>query len=183
MSATTIFSKQIPAGVYNVDPKHSSVGFAVRHMGIATVRGAFQQFEGRIDASGQAPTLEGTVTVASITTGDEQRDGHLLAPDFFDAERYPHIRFHSTATEVGDEGTIRLDGEIEIKGVNKPIKLVGTLAEGGADPWGNERIGFELEAVIDRRDFGLAWNQPLPSGGLLVDNTVKLLVSVSAVKE
>jgi polyisoprenoid-binding protein YceI len=152
-------------------------------MGIATVRGAFQQFEGKIDASGDAPALEGAVTVASVTTGDEQRDGHLLAPDFFDAERYPHIRFRSTASEVAEGGAIRLDGEIEIKGVNKPIELVGTVAEGGADPWGNERIGFELEAVIDRRDFGLAWNQPLPGGGLLVDNAVKLLISVSAVRE
>jgi polyisoprenoid-binding protein YceI len=183
MSTTTISPASIPAGVYNVDPKHSSVGFAVRHMGIATVRGSFRQFEGKIDATGDAPTLEGVVQVASITTGDEQRDGHLLAPEFFDAQRHPQIRFHSTATEGADEGTIRLSGEIEIKGVSKPIELVGTVAEGGTDPWGSERIGVELETEIDRRDFGLEWNQPLPGGGLLVANEVKLIVSVSAVKE
>lgn len=183
MSTTTISSERIPAGVYKVDPKHSSVGFAVRHMGIATVRGSFQQFEGTIDASSGAATLAGTVQVSSITTGDEQRDGHLLSPEFFDAERNPQIRFHSTATEIADDGTIRLTGEIELKGVSKPIDLVGTVAEGGADPWGNERIGFEVETSIDRREFGLEWNQTLPGGGLLVANEVKLLISVSAVKE
>jgi polyisoprenoid-binding protein YceI len=183
MSATTVSTGRIPSGTYNVDPKHSNVGFAVRHMGIATVRGSFQEFAGRIDATGGAPTLEGTVQVASITTGDEQRDGHLLSPEFFDVERHPEIRFHSTASEVADDGSIRLNGEIEIKGVTRPIELVGTVAEGGTDPWGNERIGFEVETELDRREFGLNWNQPLPGGGLLVANEVKLLVSVSAVKE
>ena len=183
MSTTTISTERIPAGVYTVDPKHSNVGFAVRHMGIATVRGSFQEFQGKIDAGSNAPTLEGVVEVASITTGDEQRDGHLLSPEFFDVERNPQIRFHSTASEIAQDGTIRLNGEIAIKGVTKPIELVGTIAEGGTDPWGNERIGLEVETVIDRRDFELSWNQPLPGGGLLVANEVKLLVSVSAVKE
>ena len=183
MSTTTISLERIPAGVYSIDPRHSSVGFAVRHMGIATVRGSFQNFEGTIEASGGAPTLTGTVHVSSITTGEEQRDGHLLSPEFFDVARYPDIRFHSTATEIADDGSIRLTGEIEIKGVSKPIELVGTVAEGGVDPWGSERIGFEVETTIDRREFGLEWNQTLPGGGLLVANEVKLIVSVSAVKE
>src|SRR5437763_8962111 len=179
MSATTTSTGRIPTGVFTVDPKHSNVGFAVRHMGIATVRGSFQAFAGKIDATGRAPALEGTVQVASIATGDEQRDGHLRSPEFFDVERHPEIRFYSTASEVADDGSIRLNGEIEIKGVTKPIELLGTVAEGGTDPWGNERIGFEVETEIDRREFGLNWNQPLPGGGLLVANEVKLLVSVS----
>jgi polyisoprenoid-binding protein YceI len=183
MSSTTISTERIPAGNYSVDPKHSNVGFAVRHMGIATVRGSFQEFQGKIDASGDAPSLEGAVEVASITTGDDQRDGHLRSPEFFDSDGHPQIRFHSTASEVAEDGTIRLSGEIEIKGVTKPIELIGTVAEGGVDPWGNERIGFEVETLIDRRDFGLSWNQPLPGGGLLVAHEVKLLISVSAVKE
>ena len=183
MSTPTISIERIPAGIYNVDPKHSNVGFAVRHMGIATVRGGFQEFQGKIDASGETRTLEGTAWIRSITTGDEQRDGHLRSPEFFDVERHSQIRFHSTASEIVHDGTIRLNGEIEIKGVTKPIELVGTIAEGGTDPWGNERIGFELETTIDRREFGLSWNQPLPGGGLLVANEVKLFVSVSAVKE
>jgi len=182
MSATTLSPDRIPAGTYNVDPAHSSVAFEVRHMGIATVRGAFRRFQGTLDATADAPILSGTVDVASIDTGDEQRDAHLTAPDFFDAERYPEITFHSTATEATDDGRIRLAGEITIKGVTKPIELVGAAAENGADPWGNERVGFEVEGVIDRRDYDLKWNQTLPNGNLLVSNEVKLLVSVSAVK-
>ncbi|MGZ4169009.1 MAG: YceI family protein [Solirubrobacteraceae bacterium] len=180
MSATTL--QQIPTGTYNVDPSHSSVGFEVKHMGIATVRGRFGAFEGTIDASGDAPVLQGTVDVATIDTGDANRDGHLKGPEFFDAEQQPQISFHSTATEVGGGGQITLQGEITIKGISKPIELTGEIAENGQDPWGNERIGLELSSAIDRRDFDLKWNQTLPNGNLLVANEVKLVVSVSAVK-
>jgi polyisoprenoid-binding protein YceI len=182
MSATVISPERIPTGTYSVDATHSNVGFEVRHMGIATVRGVFKKFEGAIDATGQAPRLEGTVEVASIDTGEENRDGHLQAPDFFDVQQYPQITFHSTATEAGADGSIRLAGEITIKGVTKPIELIGTLAENGEDPWGNERIGLEVTGEIDRRDYDLKWNQTLPNGNLLISNTVKLVVSVSAVK-
>jgi polyisoprenoid-binding protein YceI len=182
MSATTIAPNHIPAGTYTIDPAHSSVGFAVRHMGIATVRGSFERIQGTIEATGETPLLDGVVEVASVSTGDQQRDAHLASPEFFDAERHPEIQFRSTGAEVADEGRARLAGEITIKGVTKPIELSGTIAVGGTDPWGKERIGIELEAEIDRRDFDLNWNQPLPGGGLLVANEVKLLLSVSAVK-
>jgi polyisoprenoid-binding protein YceI len=180
MSATTV--TQLPSAVYNVDPSHSSVGFEVKHMGIATVRGRFGAFEGTIDATGDAPVLKGTVQVATIDTGDANRDGHLKGPEFFDAEQHPTISFHSTTTEVGGAGDITLQGEITIKGITKPIELTGEVAENGQDPWGNERIGLELTSAIDRRDYDLKWNQTLPNGNLLVANEVKLLVSVSAVK-
>jgi polyisoprenoid-binding protein YceI len=183
MSATTLSPESVPTGTYNIDPSHSSVGFEVRHMGIATVRGAFRRFAGTIDASGDTPALNGTVEVASVDTGDENRDGHLTAPDFFDAEQHPEIAFHTTSLQDAADGQVKLAGEITIKGVTKPIELTGTAADGGTDPWGNERIGFEVEGVIDRRDFDLSWNQTLPNGNLLVSNDVKLLVSVSAVKE
>jgi polyisoprenoid-binding protein YceI len=180
MSATQI-SERIPAGTYNLDPSHASVGFAVRHLGMSSVRGAFQRFQGSLEASGETPVLQGTVDVASISTADEQRDAHLTAPDFFDVERHPEIRFHSTAIDLGDDGTVKLAGEITIKGVTKPIELTGTIG-GGADPWGNERVGIDLEGTIDRREFGLKWNQTLPNGDLLVGNEVKLLVNAEAVK-
>ena len=180
MSATVI--SQIPTGTYTVDPTHSNVGFEVRHMGIATVRGAFKKFEGAIDATGDAPRLEGSVEVSSIDTGEENRDGHLQAPDFFDAQQHPQIRFHSTATEADSDGSVKLAGEITIKGITQPIELSGTLAENGEDPWGNERIGLELTGKIDRREFDLKWNQTLPNGNLLLANEVKLVLSVSAVK-
>src|ERR1700694_4285887 len=108
MSATTISLETIPSGTYEVDPAHSSVGFDVRHMGIATVRGAFRRFQGTLDATGEAPVLRGSVEVASIDTGEEQRDAHLTAPDFFDAETPPEISFHSTASEPLEDGKIRL---------------------------------------------------------------------------
>ena len=180
MSAITL--QTIPTGVYNVDPTHSNVGFEVRHMGIATVRGKFGTFQGQIDASGDAPVLEGSVDVSTVDTGEANRDGHLKGPEFFDADQYPQITFHGTTTEAGPDGSVTLKGEITLKGITKPIELNGELAENGADPWGNERIGLELTSVIDRRDFDLAWNQTLPNGNLLVSNEVKLLVSVSAVK-
>jgi polyisoprenoid-binding protein YceI len=179
MSATQL--TQIPSAVYNVDPAHSSVGFEVKHMGIATVRGRFGAFEGTIDATG-SPVLKGTVDVATIDTGDANRDAHLKGPEFFDADQQPKISFNSTATEVGDAGDITLEGEITIKGVSKPIELTGEIAENGEDPWGNERIGLELSTTIDRREFDLKWNQTLPNGNLLVANDVKLLLGVSAVK-
>lgn len=180
MSATSLQS--IPTGTYNIDPAHSSVGFEVRHMGIATVRGAFRKFQGSVDATGDAPVLQGSVEVSSIDTGEAQRDGHLISPDFFDVENHPEITFHSTAGDAVDGDRVRLSGEITMKGITKPIELTGVVAEGGTDPWGNERIGLELEGVIDRREFDLKWNQTLPNGNLLVSNEVKLLLSVSAVK-
>jgi polyisoprenoid-binding protein YceI len=182
LSTTTLSLDAIPAGTYNVDPVHSNVGFEVRHMGIATVRGTFRKFQGAIDATGDAPVLQGAVEAASIDTGDPQRDAHLVSPEFFDAATQPEITFHSTAGESVDGNQVRLTGEITIKGITKPIELTGVVAEGGADPWGNQRIGLELSAVIDRREFDLKWNQTLPNGNLLVSNEVKLLVSVSAVK-
>ena len=182
MSTTATSLDAIPAGTYNVDPVHSNVGFEVRHMGIATVRGAFRKFQGTIDATGAAPVLEGSVEVASIDTNEPNRDGHLASPEFFDAENHAQITFHSTAGEPVDGGQIRLAGEITIKGITKPLELTGVVAEGGEDPWGNQRIGLELSAVIDRREFDLKWNQTLPNGNLLVSNEVKLLLSISAVK-
>jgi polyisoprenoid-binding protein YceI len=181
MSATTL--TQIPAGTYAVDPAHSNVGFEIRHMGIATVRGAFKQFAGTVEATGEYPTLSGSVEVSSIDTGESNRDGHLQSPEFFDAQQFPQITFQTTATEIGAGDQITLSGEITIKGTTKPIVLTGTLAENGEDPWGHERIGFEVEGKIDRREFDLKWNQTLPNGNLLLANDVKLVVSVSAVKE
>jgi polyisoprenoid-binding protein YceI len=182
MSATGISLERIPAGTYNVDPVHSSVGFEVRHMGIATVRGAFRKFQGTVDATGAAPVLQGTVEVASVDTGEPQRDGHLTSPDFFDVENHPEITFRSISGEALDGGQVRLDGEITMKGITKPIELTGVIGEGGEDPWGNQRIGLELSTVIDRREFDLNWNQTLPNGNLLVSNEVKLLLGISAVK-
>lgn len=179
---STITPEATQAGTYSVDPSHSNVGFAVRHMGIATVRGSFKKFAGTVEAAGGKLTLSGSVDAASVDTGDQNRDGHLQSPEFFDAAQFPQITFTSTGAEPTPDGKVKLTGEITIRDTTKAIELVGELAENGQDPWGNERIGFEVEGKIDRREFGLQWNQTLPNGNLLVANEVKLIVSVSAVK-
>jgi polyisoprenoid-binding protein YceI len=179
---TTTTPTTIPTGTYTIDPSHSNVGFAVKHMGIATVRGVFRTFNGSVESTGEALGLNGSVEVASIDTGEANRDGHLQSPEFFDAAQHPTITFRSTQAQASSDGTLKLLGEITIKGITKPIELTGSLAEGGEDPWGKQRVGFEVEGRIDRRDFELKWNQTLPNGNVLVANEVKLLVSVSAVK-
>ena len=182
MSTATPTVTSIPQGTWNIDPSHSSVEFTVKHMGIATVRGQATKFEGAIESTGEQAGLKGSVDVASITTHDEQRDQHLGAPDFFDAQRFPQIEFSAESIELSGDGTARVPGQITLKGVTKPIELKGNYTGTGTDPWGNERVGLEVSAVIDRREFGLEWNQPLPGGGLLVSNEVTLLLSASAVK-
>ena len=176
MSTLEITENTIPTGTWNVDPTHSAVEFAVRHMMIATVKGRFTDFEAVLEG-GEEPHLEGTIGVASADTGDENRDAHLSAPDFFDAERYPRAKF--VATQIEPE---RVVGELTLRGVTKEIELDATWTGAGTDPWGSERIGLELEGEIDRTEYGLVWNQPLPTGGFLVDDRVKLLASFSLVK-
>ena len=173
----------IPTGTWAVDPTHSHVEFAVRHMKIATVKGRAAAFSAMLDSTGPEPTLEGVVQAASITTYDEQRDGHLASPEFFDSERFPEIEFRSTSFDETGGKDLRIVGEITIKGVTKEIELAGSFTGAGVDPWGNDRTGLDLTGVIDRRDFGLAWNAPIPGGGFLVDDDVKVSASFSFVRK
>jgi polyisoprenoid-binding protein YceI len=168
----------VQAGIWQADPVHSSVGFAVRHNGIATFKGGFDQFAAAL-AGGK---LAGAAQVSSVRVDDETLNGHLLSPDFFDAERYPEIRFESTALRA-EEGRFGVDGELELKGVRKPVQLVGEFGGPVTDAYGNERIGLTLETSIDRTDFGVSWNAELPSGGPLVENEVKLTAELEFVKE
>ena len=181
MGVIELAERIVPHGTWTVDPSHSSVSFEVKHMMIATVRGQFREFEGTLDATGDEPVLEGTAKVESITTHDEQRDAHLASPDFFDVDGYAELRFRSRRFEPTGERTVRVVGDLTLKGVTKEVELAGTLTGAGTDPYGNERIGLDLEGVVDRRDFGLTWNAPLPSGGFLVGDGVKLILSFSAV--
>jgi len=169
----------IPAGTWSIDPAHSTVEFQIRHMGLAWVKGRAPVVEGTIQGGEQA-SIEGTIAVENITTFDETRDGHLQSPDFFDTERYPELRFESTAVEFeGDELVVK--GDLTIKGVTRPVELKGSLTGTGVDPWGNDRIGVDLAGTIDRTEFGVSWNAPLPVGFLL-PNDVWLAASFSAVK-
>jgi polyisoprenoid-binding protein YceI len=170
----------IPAGTWTIDPVWSSLEFEVRKIGLIPIKGRVPGFTGTI-LGGDDPSLEGTVDATSITTFDETRDGHLQSPDFFDTERYPELRFASTDVMLeGDELVVH--GDLTIKGTTKPVELRGTMLGSGPDLAGNERIGLELEGTVDRTEFGLDWNAPLPAGGFLLPNEVTLRATFAAVK-
>jgi polyisoprenoid-binding protein YceI len=176
---------RVPAGTWKVDPAHSSVGFKIRHMMIATVRGHFGEFEGTLEAAEDDPAnsrAHGSVKVASISTGDETRDAHLKSPDFFDAERYPEITFESTRVRHVAGGTYRVAGDLTIKGVTREVELEATVDGTAVDPWGVERVGVSVRGTINRSDFGLTWQQKLAAGGLLVGEEVGILVDISAIR-
>ena len=181
MSVLETTVKALPDGTFAVDPAHSNVGFEVKHLGIATVRGRFTVVSGTV-AGGEEPRLEGVVDLASATTDEEQRDGHLASPDFFDVERHPRATFRSSSFEQLGDGRVRVAGDLTLKGVTKEIELEGAFAGPATDPWGNERIGLELAGVIDRTDFGISWNAELPGGGFLLPDDVRIVLDVSAVK-
>jgi polyisoprenoid-binding protein YceI len=174
--------KALPEGTFALDAAHSSVAFEVKHLGIATVRGRFTVISGSF-TGGESPALEGVVGMASATTFDEQRDTHLASPDFFDAERFPQATFRSSSFEQLGDGSVRVIGDLTLKGVTKEIELTGSVAGPATDPWGGERIALELSGVVDRNDFGVKWNAPLPGGGFLLPDDARIVIDVAAVKE
>ncbi|MCD6727367.1 MAG: YceI family protein [Solirubrobacteraceae bacterium] len=184
MSTTT--PVLVPTGTWVVDPAHSKVGFAVKHMGIATVRGEFTEFEGtlRIGEGGlSSATATGAVKVASVDTNEAQRDEHLRSADFFDAEQHPELRFTSKRVEPVGAESFRLTGDLTINGVTNEIQLVAEVQGTDVDPWGNERVGLEITGQLSRGDYGMKFNQALGSGNMLVADKVKLALDVSAVKQ
>jgi polyisoprenoid-binding protein YceI len=180
MSTQTI--QQIPAGTYAVDPVHSSIGFAVVHNGVSTFRSGFGGYEARL-TGGDAPRLEGSVDVASIEIEEPQLKGHLLSPEFFDAERHPRLRFESSEIEAGEDGSATIRGELEIRGEKHRVEASGRFAQLGADLGGKGRVGLSLEATVDRRSFGLDWQAELPSGGEVLDYEVGIAVELELVGE
>jgi polyisoprenoid-binding protein YceI len=181
MSTQTV-QQEIPAGTYTVDPVHSSITFSVIHNGVATFRSGFETYAARL-SGGDTPRLEGTVDVAGIEIGEEQLKGHLLSPDFFDAERYPQLRFESSELRVEDDGTVRVRGELEIRGSKHEVEASGRYGQVGADLGGNPRVGLSLAATVDRRSFGLDWNADLPNGGQALDYEVSIAVDLELVEE
>ena len=179
MSTISETRTALPTGTWQVDPVHSTVGFSVKHMVVANFRGGFDTFSVTLDEKG----LRGTVDVASIGVSEPNLNGHLLSPDFFDAERNPQLSFSSTAIRVeGDK--LDIDGELTIKGTTKPVKITGTVSGPVRRPSAAAtRLGLELETVIDRTAFGLDWNAPLPTGGFAVGNDVKLVAELELVEE
>ena len=170
---------KIPAGTWSIDPVHSNVGFEVGYLA-GTFRGQFGDVLVKLDTNAGA-RIDGTAQVASVDVKDENLAAHLQSPDFFDAERYPELRFVAEDVDLGSE-TVGAAGEITIKGVTKPVEVTGTLSEPIEDAWGNERLGLQLTATVDRTEFGLNWNMPLPTGDEALSNTVTVLAELQLVK-
>ena len=174
---TTAVLQQIPAGSYELDPIHSSFGFTVKHNGVSSFRGQFEQ----VDASLRDGVLTGTVQVDSVKTPIPQLKDHLLSPEFFNAAETPTITFRSTDIRLGEDGSAEVDGELSIRGVTKPVIAKGTYGR-GTGLRGGEVVGFDLEAAIDRRDYGLNCQAPLPGGGDALGWQVTLQVHLELAK-
>jgi polyisoprenoid-binding protein YceI len=187
MSATTA----VHAGttVWQLDPAHSSVEFSVKHMMMTTVRGRFKDVKATLTADEEHPEgccVEVEINVASIDTGSPDRDAHLRSPDFFDAEKYPTITFRSDRAEgnFAREGDhFRVIGDLTIRDTTMQVTLDCTFEGRGKDPWGKERAGFSATGEIDRREWGLKWNQVIETGGVLVANKVRIEAEVQFVRQ
>jgi len=169
---------------WKVDPSHSHAEFAVRHLMISTVKGRFAEVTGTLTGDETAPeqaAIELTIPVAGIDTRESQRDAHLRSADFFDADRHPAITFRS-ATIVRDGRDFTVTGDLTIRGVTRPVVLQVEAGGRARDPWGNERLGFTATTRLNRKDFGLHWNQALETGGVLVGDEVKVTVELELIK-
>jgi len=182
MSTETIKQQEVPAGTWAVDPVHSSIGFAVTHNGVTTFRSGFERYEARL-SGGESPRLEGSVEVASVEIDEEMLKGHLLSPEFFDVQRFPQLRFASSELSVGEDGSARIVGDLEIHGETRKVEAGGRFAHLGGDLAGKERVGLSLETTVDRRDFGLDWQAELPSGGEVLEYAVTINVELELVAE
>lgn len=182
MSTTAITA--VPSGTWNVDPSHSSVEFRVKHLGISTVRGSFREFQGTLEIGDDISSskVTGSLKAASIDTGEDKRDEHLRAPDFFDAETYPEITFESTSIEVTGEDEFHITGDLTMHGVTNPVTLNAEVTGTEEDPWGNTRVGLEVQGELSRGDWGMTFNQALGSGNMMVSDKVRINAEVSAVK-
>lgn len=169
---------------YTIDPAHTTIGFTVRHVMVSNVRGKFDDASGKLEtgADGAIAKASATIKAATIDTANADRDKHLRGPDFFDTEKFPTVTFESTKVEKSADGA-NITGDLTIHGVTKEITLPVTVSGPVKDPWGNDRMGLEGSAKINRKDFGLVWNKALDSGGVVVSDEVKLEISLEATKD
>ncbi|MFE7037012.1 YceI family protein [Streptomyces sp. NPDC057621] len=172
-------------GDYTIDPSHSTIGFVARHAMVTNVKGGFQDFTGSLHLDGADPSLSTAsidVKMDSISTGSDDRDGHLKSADFFKTEEFPTMTFRSTAAEALGDDEYRITGDLTILGTTKPLSIDLEFNGAAKDPFGNERVGFEGKAVILRSEWGLTWNAALETGGVLVSDKIKLTFDISAIK-
>jgi polyisoprenoid-binding protein YceI len=177
---------QLPAGEWQIDPKHSPVEFAVRHLMVATVKGRFARLEGRINIDPAQPersSVEVSIDAASIDTHEAQRDTHLRSADFLDAENHPQLTYRSTSVRPLGEGRFQVDGELTIRGVTRPVTLDAEALGVNRSPYGFQVAGFSATTRINRKDFGLNWNMALEAGGVLVGDEVKISLEIEAIHQ
>jgi polyisoprenoid-binding protein YceI len=179
MSTTTLTIA--PAGTWSLDPVHSRVDFEVSYLA-GTFKGEFHELGAELSVGGERASLEGTAKVASVDVKDENLAAHLQSPDFFDAERYPELRFTAEDIRLDGDGNVSVAGELTIKGVTRPVEVTGAVTSPIVDAYGNDRIGLNLRTGVDRTDFGVDWNQPLPSGDPALANDVTILAELQFVK-
>jgi polyisoprenoid-binding protein YceI len=181
---STATAIEIPTGTWAIDKAHTKVGFAVKHMGVSTVRGEFHDFDGSLDVDENGNlSATGVVRVASVSTNQEQRDEHLRSADFYDAENYPDPTFESTGIEQVDDENFKIVGDLTIHGVTNEIEL--NAEHGGVDvgPEGEHRTGFEVTGQLSRKDYEMKFNAALGSGNAVVADKVKLTLDVEAIKQ
>jgi polyisoprenoid-binding protein YceI len=185
MTDTTIQAIADLTGDYVIDPAHTRIGFVARHAMLTKVRGSFTEFEGKVHLDERSPAQSSAqivIEVRSINTGNTDRDGHLRSNDFFAMDDFPEITFTSTEAEkLGDED-FRLTGDLTVKGVTKPVTVDFEYQGSAKDPFGNLRAGFEGKAIINRKDFGVSFNAPLETGGVLVGDKITLEFDVSLIR-
>ncbi|ANP49688.1 polyisoprenoid-binding protein YceI [Streptomyces griseochromogenes] len=172
-------------GDYTIDPAHTTIGFVARHAMVTNVKGAFQDFTGALHLDGENPaksTASIDVQMASVETGNADRDGHLKSADFFKTDEFPAMTFRSTRVEALGGDDYRITGDLSILGVTKPLAIDLEFNGSAKDPFGNERVGFEGRAEILRSEWGLTWNAALETGGFLVSDKIKLNFDISAIK-
>jgi polyisoprenoid-binding protein YceI len=171
---------------WNIDPAHSTAEFKVKHMMISNVKGTFKGLTGVLKIDETDPTrssIEASIPVSTLSTGDDQRDGHLKSADFFDAEKFPTMTFKSTEVGRTSPGEHAVVGELTLHGLTQTVSFaVEGPSEPGKDPWGNTRIGLSATTRINRKDFGLAWNSTLESGGILVGEDITITLDVQFIK-
>ncbi|MEB8337706.1 YceI family protein [Streptomyces endophyticus] len=193
-SATTPAAAAAPAnpdlaaitGDYTVDPAHTTLGFVARHAMVTNVKGSFSDFTGSLHLDGSDPaksTASFDVQMASISTGNEDRDGHLKSADFFKIDEFPTMTFRSTSAESLGGDDYRITGDLTILGTTKPLSIDLEFNGSATDPFGNQRVGFEGKTEILRSDWGLTWNAALETGGVLISDKIKLNFDISAIKE
>ncbi|MFF9021176.1 YceI family protein [Streptomyces eurythermus] len=176
---------QALTGRWTIDRPHSHIGFSVRHAMVTTVRGAFTDYDSMLYFDGAQPSesrADLVIRVASVDTGVEQRDAHIIGADFFDARQYPEMTFHSTSTVHEGGGTFRMTGDLTIRDITRPVDLQLDYLGSVLDPFGFERVGFDGTTTIDRTEWGLVYNQRLKAGGTMVSEKVRLQFDISAIR-